>query len=82
MRSPPSLPTTAETPHLRAEYNGRRDNSDRRIFIWGFNVAIEVVDIHLHLAKVLVGELVEFEVDENVAMQEAIVENKINIEPI
>jgi hypothetical protein len=34
------------------------------------------------LAKVLVGELVEFEVDENVAMQEAIVENKINIEPI
>ena len=43
------------------------DDADSRIFVEGFNVAIEVIDVHLHLTEILMGEFIKFEIDENVA---------------
>lgn len=58
------------------------DDADRRVFVGGFDEPIEVVDVHLHLAEVLVGEFVDFEVDQDVAAQESVVEDKIDVEVV
>ena len=39
--------------------------------------AIKVIDVHLHLAEVLVGQLADLEVDEHIATQEPVIENKV-----
>ncbi len=39
--------------------------------------AVEVVDVHLHLAEVLVGQLADLEIDEHIGMQEPVVEHKV-----
>ena len=44
------------------------------------DVAVKVVDIHLHLPEVLVGEFIGLKVDEAIALQEAVVEHEVNIE--
>ena len=45
-------------------------------------MAVEVVHIHLHLTEVLVRELVEFEVDQNITTQQAVVEHKVHEEVV
>ena len=40
-------------------------------------VTVEIVDIHLHLSKVLMGELVNLQVDEDITLQQAVVEHQI-----
>ena len=43
---------------------------------------VEVVHVHLHLAQVLVGELAELQVEQDIAAQEAVVENQVHEEVI
>jgi hypothetical protein len=58
------------------------DDADGGVFVGGFDVSVEVVDVHLHLAEVLVGEFVDFEVDEDVAAEESVVEDEIDVEVV
>ena len=54
------------------------NDADGGAFRVGFNAAVKVVDVHLHLAQVLVGELADLEVDQHIAAQQAVVENQID----
>ena len=36
------------------------DDADRGVFVGGFDEPVEVVNVHLHLAEILVGEFIEF----------------------
>ena len=58
---------------LRAE-----EDADSGVLIGEFHHSVVVVDIHLKLAKVLVGGLVGFEVDEDEAPEQAVIEDKID----
>src|SRR5206468_11222250 len=50
------------------------------VLIRRLHVAVKIVDIHLHLAKVLMGEPADFQINQHIATQQAVVENKINEE--
>ena len=52
-------------------------NADGGRFGIGFDVAVKVVDVHLHLAQILVRELADFEVDQHIAAQQAVVEHQV-----
>lgn len=43
------------------------------------HMAVVVVDVHLHLAKVLMGQLVGLQVNQHIALQQAVVEHKVDI---
>ena len=43
-------------------------------------MAVIVVDVHLHLAQVFVGEPAEFQINEHVSAEQAIVEDQIDEE--
>ena len=47
-----------------------------------FTIAVEVVHVHLHLPQILMAELVELEVDEHIAAQQAVVEDEIDEEVV
>ena len=53
-------------------------HTDRGAFGVGFDVAVKVVDVHLHLAQVLVGELADFQVNQPIATQQAVVKHQID----
>jgi len=59
-----------------------QDNADRGVFIIFLDVPIEVIDIHLHLSEVLMGQLADLEIDQDIAAQQSVIENKINKEMI
>jgi len=44
----------------------------------GSDVAVKVVDVHLHLAEVLMRDLANLEVDEHVGSQQPVIEHKID----
>jgi len=54
------------------------EQADGRVFLGQLHLAIVIVHIHLHLAEVLMGELVELEIDEDVTAKEAVVENEVH----
>jgi hypothetical protein len=53
------------------------DEAYRGIFSFYFDVAIEIVDVHPHLAQILMGELADFQINECVAALRAVVEDKV-----
>ena len=55
-------------------------DADGGVFCVRFHETVEVVDVHLHLSKVLMRELPYLQVYENVAAQEPIVEDQIDKE--
>ncbi len=55
-------------------------NADGVVFRLGPDVAVKVVDVHLHLAEVLMRELANLEVDEHVGSQQPVIEDKIDEE--
>src|SRR5215813_7074728 len=58
------------------------EDADGGVLFGRFDVAIEVVHIHLHLAEILMVELVELEVDEHIAAQKAVVKDKVHEEVV
>ena len=44
------------------------------------DVAVKVIDVHLHLPEILVGELVCLEVNQAIALQQAVIEHEVYIE--
>ena len=56
------------------------NNSYSRVLFFGFDEAVKVIDIHLHLTEVLVGQLANLQIDEDVATQKSIVENQVDEE--
>jgi hypothetical protein len=53
-------------------------DADGGILLAGFYEAVEVVHIHLHLPEVLMGDLANFQIDQDIAAQQAVVENQIH----
>ncbi len=45
-----------------------KDDTNRRVFMIKLDEAIEVVDIHLHLTEVLMGQLADFQVNKDVTL--------------
>src|ERR1035437_4455998 len=62
---------------LLAEYD-----ADGGILLAGLHEAVEVVDVHLHLPEVLMGDLADFQIEQDVAAQQAVVENQIHEEMV
>ena len=58
------------------------ENADGGILAGRLHVTVKVIHIHLHLTEVLMGELVELEVDDHVATQETIIEDQVHEEVI
>jgi len=56
------------------------DNPHGRGFLVQFHIAVEVVDVHLHLAEVAVTKLADFEVDQHIAAEQTVVEDQIDEE--
>ena len=48
----------------------------------GFHEAVEVVHVHLHLPEVLVGDLADFQIEQHIAAQQAVVENEVDEEVV
>src|SRR5215510_11109164 len=57
-------------------------HANSRMLIRCLHVAVKIVDIHLHLAKVLMGEPADFQINQDIATQQAVVENKVNEEMV
>ena len=53
-------------------------DADGVVLRLGSDVAVKVVDVHLHLAEVLMRELADLEVDEHVASQQPVIEDEID----
>ena len=45
-----------------------------------FHETVIVVDVHLHLTEILMGEVIHFQVNKDIALKESVVEHKVNIE--
>ena len=54
------------------------EEAHRGVFVREFYFAVVVVHNHLYLAEVLMGKFVELEVDDDVAAEEAVVEDEIH----
>lgn len=54
--------------------------ADSGFLVVKLDIAVIIVYIHLHLAKVLMGEFVYLQVYQYIALQYAIIENKVNKE--
>ena len=55
-------------------------DADGVVLRLGSDVAVKVVDVHLHLPEVLMRELSNLEVDEHVGSQQTVIEDKIDEE--
>jgi len=58
------------------------EDADGGGLVGQLHMPIEIIDIHLHLAEVLVREFVALEVDEDIAAEEAVVENEVDSEVV
>ena len=58
---------------LRAE-----DDPDRRIVVWTALNVISHAHVHVHLTDVLMRQLARFEIEQDEALQQVIVENQID----
>ena len=56
------------------------DDADGGVFLWQFDLAVVVVDLHLHLSDVLVFEFADFQVKEDEAAQEPVVKHQVHDE--
>ena len=54
------------------------EEADGGVFVGELHLAVVVVHIHLHLAEVLMRELVELEINDDVAAEEAVVEDEVH----
>ena len=54
-----------------------QQQADGGIFLGQLHVAVVVVHVHLHLTKILMGELVQLQVDDDVTAQEPIIKHQI-----
>ena len=54
------------------------DDADGRVVALGVLLGGEVAEIHVHLADVVVFDVVDFQIDEDKIAQDAVVENKID----
>jgi hypothetical protein len=59
---------------------GAEDEADGRTVAFRASLAIEETDIAVHLTDVLVGKLAELEVDQQVALEDDVVEDEVDIE--
>jgi Cu/Zn superoxide dismutase len=57
-------------------------DADGGILLAGFHEAVEVVDVHLHLPEVLMGDLADLQIDQDIAAQQAVVEDQIHEEMV
>jgi hypothetical protein len=55
-------------------------DSDGGILAVRLHKAVEIVHVHLHLPEILMGDFADFQIDQDVAAQQAIVEDKIDEE--
>src|SRR5262244_3504288 len=58
------------------------NHADSGALIRRLHIAVKIVDIHLHLAKVLMGEPTDFQIYQDIATQQAVVENEVNEEMV
>src|SRR6266702_7048284 len=58
------------------------NHANSRMLIRRLHIAVKIVDIHLHLAKVLMGEPTDFQINQHIATQQAVVENEVNEEMV
>ncbi len=56
-----------------------KQNADSRLLEVLLHKAVIIIDIHLHLSEILMGELVCFQVDEDIALQQSVIKDKIYI---
>src|SRR4030042_261782 len=54
------------------------DDAYSRGFILHLHGAVKVVDIHLHLPQVLMGQLPDLEVDQHIGAKQAVVEDEVH----
>ncbi len=59
-----------------------KNHSNGRVLIVKFHFAIVIIDVHLHLAEVLVREFSDLEVDQDIAPEDAVVEDEVHIEMV
>lgn len=56
------------------------NDADGGVFLWQFDLAVVVVDVHLHLSDVLVLEFADFQVKEDEAAQKPVVKHQVHDE--
>ena len=59
---------------------GTEDDAEGGVVVWGALEVVEEADLHVHLADVSVGELLGFEINEDEALQQVVVEDQIDVE--
>src|SRR5690242_2420291 len=58
------------------------NHANGRMLIRRLHIAVKIVDIHLHLTKILMGEPTDFQINQDIATEQAVVENEINEEMV
>ena len=56
------------------------DDANGLIFVIKLYMAVEVIDVHLHLAQVLVREFSDLQIDQHVAAKQPVIEDQIDKE--
>src|SRR3972149_4352929 len=59
-----------------------KNNADSRLFCSLLHVTVKVIDVHLHLPKVLMSYLANLQINQDITAQQTIIENEINEEVI
>ena len=57
---------------------GTQENAHRRIVVSGAQVAVVPTDIRVELADVLVGELFQLQIDQHMALQDAVIKHQVD----
>lgn len=65
--------------HERVLFALAKQNAYGRLLELLPHITVVIVDIHLHLSKVLVAQLVSLEVNQHIALQQAVIEYEVNI---
>ena len=65
--------------HHDVVFVGAKQHADGRFFKVGLHVAVVVVDVHLELPQILVRDFVNFDVEQDEALQQPIVEHALRI---
>ena len=61
---------------------GTEDEAQGWVVVGGTAFLIVVINVELKLAKVAVGEFADFEIDQDVALQDCVIEDQINIKMV
>lgn len=68
--------------HDGVVFVGAQDEAEGGVVVGSAALLVVVVDVELELAEVTVGEFADFEIDEDVTLEDSVVENQVDVKMV